>query len=145
MARLLITASGSRALFCFIRSKSRSVAKRSTFFISGLSSRTLRFFICRRTISPVREISPTSNPLTPSTATISPFSNCWRLGLRKKSLRDPLLKLTSITLQALSKSAIGRLCSQSYVFIRLHPPVLQPPLLLHPPGFLPLAVPQLVQ
>src|SRR5688572_12175703 len=41
-------------------------------------------------------------------------------------------------------SAIGRFCNQSYVFIRLHPPVAHPPLLLHPLGFPPEVVPQLL-
>src|SRR5690606_30431367 len=124
---------------------SLSVAMRSTFFISGLSSLTFLFFICRRTISPVRDTSPTSNPLTPSTAMRSPFSKGCKVGLRKKSLRVPWLKDTSITLQALLKSVMGMFLSQSCVFIRLQPPVLQPPLLLQPPGLPFEAVLQLVQ
>jgi hypothetical protein len=43
-------------------------------------------------------------------------------------------------LQVLSGSLNGRFSSQSCTFIRLHEPVLQPPLLLQPPG-LPLEVP----
>ena len=141
MARLRITASGSRDVFCLSNSKSRSVANRNTFFISRFSSLTPLFFNCKRTISPVSDTSPTSNPPTPSTAIRSPFSNCCKEGLRKKSLRAPWLKLTSITRHWLSVSTKGRLRNQSCAFIRLHPPELHPPLLLHPFGFPPVAVP----
>src|ERR1700712_597538 len=142
MALLLISASLSRALFCFQISISRSPARRNIFFISGLNSSPPFFLICRRTISPVRFTSPTSKPLTPSTVTSSPFSKYCNEVFLKKSFRLPLLKLISTTLHALSGSANGRLASQSCTFKRLHPPVLHPPLLLQPLG---LPVPQLPQ
>src|SRR6478752_3576488 len=141
IARVRISASCSRALFCFICSRSRSPARRNTFFISGFSSSNPFFLSCRRTTSPVKLISPTSKPLTPSTVTWSPFSKCWSVLFLKKSLRLPLLNNTSTTLQAFSVSAKGILDNQSCTFIRLQPPVEHPPLLLQPFG---LPVPQLL-
>src|SRR5215207_2109986 len=121
-------------------SRSRSVALRKTFFISGLNSSTPFFFICKRTISPVSETSPTSKPATPSTVISSPFSKCCSVPFLKKSLRLPWLKLTSITRHTSSELAIGKFISQSCVFILLQLPVPQLPLLLQPFG---VPVPQL--
>ena len=105
------------------------------FFEMEINNPSTRcFFICRRTSSPVMFTIPTSNPLTPSTATISPFSKKFTVLFRKKSLRLPLLKLISTTRQVLSGSLKGKLANQSCTFMRLHPPVLQLPWLWQPPG-----------
>src|SRR5689334_12681651 len=76
----------------------------------------------------------------PSMATRSPFSNTCTVVLRKKSLRLLLLNDIYQTLHTLFGSLKGRLASQSFTFILLQLPVLQPPLLLHP-ATLPPSVP----
>ena len=133
MARLLISASFSRLCFVSRCSRSRSVPGAELFSFRAKFVNPFLFHLQAYNFTG-KETSPTSKPLTPSTVSF-PFFKMLKVSFRKKSLRLPWLKLTSITRQTSSGSANRKIAQANRAYSSGYNHRAATPLLLHPFGF----------